>query len=130
MEILLNFSFLIFSEPFNYFIYFWETETETETEYEWGGAEREGDTESEAGSKLWAVSTEPDAGLELVNREILTWAKVGRLTEWATPAPLYLIFLRMNPLTSHNWQVLVLGSHSTTRGPGNIILLYAQKADS
>ena len=27
-----------------------------------GGAEREGDTESEAGSRLRAVSTEPDAG--------------------------------------------------------------------
>ena len=32
-----------------------------------GGAEREGDTESEAGSRLRAVSTEPDAGLELTN---------------------------------------------------------------
>ena len=28
-----------------------------------GGAEREGDTESEAGSRLQAVNTEPDAGL-------------------------------------------------------------------
>ena len=37
-----------------------------------GGAEREGDTESEAGSRLRAVSTEPDAGLEPTNREILT----------------------------------------------------------
>ena len=39
-----------------------------------GGAEREreGDTESEAGSGLWAVSTEPDAGLEPTNREITT----------------------------------------------------------
>ena len=27
-----------------------------------GGSETEGDTESEAGSRLWAVSTEPDAG--------------------------------------------------------------------
>ena len=32
-----------------------------------GGAEREGDTESEAGSRLRAVSTEPDTGLELQN---------------------------------------------------------------
>ena len=38
----------------------------------WGGAEREGDTESEAGSRLRAVSPEPDAGLELTNREIVT----------------------------------------------------------
>ena len=39
-----------------------------------GGAEREGDTESEAGSWLWAVSTEPDAGLKLMDHEIMTWA--------------------------------------------------------
>ena len=38
----------------------------------WGGAEREGDTESEAGSRLRAVSTEPDVGLKLTNREIVT----------------------------------------------------------
>ena len=43
-----------------------------------GEAEREGDTESKAGSRLRAVSTEPDVGLELTNREIMTWAKVGR----------------------------------------------------
>ena len=47
----------------------------------WGGAEREGDTESEAGSRLRAVSTEPDAGLQLTNREIMTWAEAGRLTD-------------------------------------------------
>ena len=37
-----------------------------------GGAEREGDTESEAGSRLQALSTESDAGLELMNHEIMT----------------------------------------------------------
>ena len=37
-----------------------------------GGAEREGDTEAEAGSGLPALSTEPEAGLELINREIMT----------------------------------------------------------
>ena len=36
------------------------------------GAEREGDTESEAGSRLQAVSTEPDAGLEPTGLEIMT----------------------------------------------------------
>ena len=36
-----------------------------------GGAEREGDTESETGSRL----SEPDAGLELPDREIVTWLK-------------------------------------------------------
>ena len=37
-----------------------------------GGAEREADTESEAGSGLRAVGTEPDTGLEPTNREIMT----------------------------------------------------------
>ena len=62
------------------FVYFWEGETE----HGGGGAEREGDAESEAGSRLWAISTEPDAELELMNCEIMTWAEVGRLTDWAT----------------------------------------------
>ena len=35
-------------------------------------SEREGDTESEAGSRLLAVSTEPDAGLKLMDREVVT----------------------------------------------------------
>ena len=46
-----------------------------------GGSEREGDTESETGSRLPAVSTEPDAGLKLTNHEIMTGAEVGRLTD-------------------------------------------------
>ena len=37
-----------------------------------GRPEREGDTESEAGSRLRAVSTEPDVGLQLTDREIMT----------------------------------------------------------
>ena len=40
-----------------------------------GGAEREGNTESETGSRLQAISPEPDAGLELTDREIVTWLK-------------------------------------------------------
>ena len=40
-----------------------------------GGAEREGDTESETGSRLPAISPEPDAGLEFTDREIVTWLK-------------------------------------------------------
>ena len=35
-----------------------------------GEAEREGDTEPKADSRLRAVSTEPDAGLRLMNCEI------------------------------------------------------------
>ena len=71
----------IFILIFLTFIYFWDRERVV------GGAEREGDTEAEEGSRLWAVSTEPDTGLELVNHEIMTWAEVGRLTNWATRAP-------------------------------------------
>ena len=37
-----------------------------------GGSEREGDTESKAGSRFPAVSTEPDARLKLTDREIMT----------------------------------------------------------
>ena len=47
-----------------------------------GGQEgqREGDTDSETGSRLRAVSTEPEAGLELTSREIMISAEVRRLT--------------------------------------------------
>ena len=44
------------------------------------GTEREGDTESEAHSRLRPVSTEPDTGLELTNLEIMTSAEVRHLT--------------------------------------------------
>ena len=78
----------LFDELFIYlilmFIYFWERDSMSE-----GRAEREGDTASEVGSSLWAVSTEPNAGLEPMNREIMTWAKVGCLTDWATQVPLF-----------------------------------------
>ena len=67
-----------------FFIYFWDRERQTMSR---GGAEREGDTESKAGSRLWAVSTEPNTGLKLVDREIMTWAEVERSTNWATQAP-------------------------------------------
>ena len=37
-----------------------------------GGAESKGDTESKAGSRLPTVRTEPDEGLEPIDREIMT----------------------------------------------------------
>ena len=37
-----------------------------------GGADREGDTESEAGCRLSAISPEPDTGLELTDGKIMT----------------------------------------------------------
>ena len=47
----------------------------------------ERETESEAVSRLWAVSTEPDAGLEHTNYEIITQTEVRCLTDWATQVP-------------------------------------------
>ena len=67
------------------FIYFWESMSG-------GGVETEGDTESEEGCRLWAVSTEFYAGFKFINHEITTWAKVLYLNDWATPVPLYIKF--------------------------------------
>ena len=76
----------------------------TERDRAWvgGGAERAGDTESEAGSRLWAVSIELDKGLELTDREIMTWDGVGCSTDWATQAPLgcRLLILKFQSLLS------------------------------
>ena len=64
------FLFFVF---FSTFIYFWDRERQS---MNGGGAEREGGTESEAGSRLQAVSTEPDAGLELTTCEIMTSGEI------------------------------------------------------
>ena len=45
-----------------------------------GGAETEGERERKP-SRLCIVSTEPDAGLEHTNHEIMTRAEVGHLTD-------------------------------------------------
>ena len=45
-----------------------------------GQIEREGDTESEAGSRLLAISKEPNAGLEPTNCEIMIGSEVRGLT--------------------------------------------------
>ena len=66
------------------FLFIFETERQSMSR---GGAEREEDTESEAGSRLWAVSPELDAGLELTDRESMTWVEVWGLADWATEAP-------------------------------------------
>ena len=49
-----------------------------------GEEQRERETESEAGSRLWAVSTESNAGLEPMNHEIMTQAEAGRLIDLTT----------------------------------------------
>ena len=68
------------------FVFFKSLIFERETACEQGRS-RERDTECEAGSRLWAVSTESNMGLELANCEIMTWAKVLCSTDWATQAP-------------------------------------------
>ena len=52
-----------------------------------GLEQRERETESQAGSRLPAVSTEPNAELKLTNCEIMTWAEVRCSTYWATQVP-------------------------------------------
>ena len=80
---------LYFFNVFWMFIEFWERERQTARG---GGAESEGERESEAGSRLRAVSTEPDMGFEPMKCGIMTRAEVGRPTDWATRgAPLYFL---------------------------------------
>ena len=64
--------FIYLKKFFSTFIYFWDRERQS---MNGGGAEREGGTESETGSRLRAISPESDAGLELTDREIVTWLK-------------------------------------------------------
>ena len=71
-------------------IYFWERRQTVSKR----GAEREGDTRSETVSRLWAVSTKPDTGIELMNVEIITGAKIRHFTHWTTQAPQSLALLR------------------------------------
>ena len=59
-----------------------------------GGAEREGDTESETGSRLRAISPEPDAGLELTDRKIVTWLKLDAQPTAPPRRPLMFTFER------------------------------------
>ena len=67
------------------FTYFWQTE------HERGRGRERGRYKSEAGSRLRAVCTEPDVGLELMDLEIMPWAEVECLTDWATQVPLNLL---------------------------------------
>ena len=70
---------LLFYFIFKFVMFIFERERERE-------AEREGDTEFEAGSRLW-VSTERIAGLEPTNCDIMPWAEVRQLANWATQVP-------------------------------------------
>ena len=54
---------------FNIYLLLRDRETQSVSR---GGVEKGGDTESEAGSRLRAVSTAPDAGLKFTNCKIMT----------------------------------------------------------
>ena len=72
--------FLFFFFTFLTFLFIFEREKDRAQQGRGRERERERereDTESQAGSKLRAVSTEPGAGLELTDCEIMTWAKAG-----------------------------------------------------
>ena len=68
------------------------------------GAEGEGHTESEAGSRPRAVSIEPHTRLEPTNYEIMTWAEVRCSTDWVAQAPLTRAFY---PFPHHTRVILV-----------------------
>ena len=77
--------------------YFWERERARA-----GEGQREGDRGSKAGS---AGSRDPNVGLKLRNNEIMTWAEVRGLTNWATQAPLSAGFYRYHIFYAHNYYV-------------------------
>ena len=95
-----SFVFYCILHSFLMFIYYLSCLRGRDTEWEQGkGREKEGNTESEAGFRPQAVSAGPNVGLEPMNCEIVTWAKVGRLTSWATQAPTFYIL----DLTVSSW---------------------------
>ena len=62
-------------------MFIFEREREREAKHEWGrGREREAQNPKQA--------PEPDMGLKPMNCKIMTWAKVGHSTDWATQVPL------------------------------------------
>ena len=107
--------FVKFTIPFFFLIFIFESETDRQTDWEWGRSRgQEGDAESQAGSRLPAVSTESDMGLELTNCDIMTWAEVRCSTDWATQVLWTLTILNISfrllnyleglPKQSKNWK--------------------------
>ena len=71
-----TFSFIFFK--FFKCLFIFESERERDR-VQAGEGQREGDTESQTGSGLRTVSTEPVVGLELMNLEIMTQDEVRRV---------------------------------------------------
>ena len=88
---------LVFVFGFFFFnVYVFLRETETEHEQGWG--RERGNTESEAGFKLWAASTEPDAGLELGNREIMSQSQMFKWLSHPRAPGWFLFILILGPV--------------------------------
>ena len=85
------------------FIHFWAIESTSRV-----GAEREGDAELKQ-----TPGSQPDAGLELTSYAIITWAEVGRLTDWATHAPLF-FFVFKDLIGFIQWFMSQAASHSAS----------------
>ena len=87
--------FVTFSYPIYFFnVYLFLREREREHK-QGRNTEKEGDTESEACFRLWAVSAEPDVGLEPMSCEFMTWVEVRCLTDWATQVPHLFFFFNV-----------------------------------
>ena len=81
------------------FIYFCETERDRVWVVE---GQRDQETESEAGSRHWAISPKPNVELELMSHEIMTSAEVEHLTDRATQEPpVMVIFVGYKILSLH-----------------------------
>ena len=69
---------------FSFFnVYLWETDRAPV-----GEEQRERETQNPKQAPRSELSAQSPIRLELTNLEIMTWTKVGRLTDWATQAPL------------------------------------------
>ena len=98
---------------------------ERERECKSGRGRERGRHRSKAGSRLQAVSTEPDVGLELTSREIMTWAKVGHLTDWAIQVPPAKVLI-LQPMFSELWTYMpfcICVSISMRRFPSQRLLV-------
>ena len=110
---------------FNFFtfIYFWETEWDKAWAGE-GQREKEIQNLKQAPASEQAVSTEPDVGHKPMNREIMTWAKVGHLTDLATQAPLFIHFWERERETEREsksvWAQVQAGEGQTERVTENL----------
>ena len=69
---------ILFIDLFTYLVIYWVRERERERERDHGGGEERG--RDRTPRRCLTVRAEPNAGLDLTNREIMTWAKIKSWT--------------------------------------------------